>query len=153
MKEEKQTFQEKEKYFKEKKELTQERINLIKVEIEKLRSVGADFLKINSLRLEALDLEASLEGIETYWNHYVERLKSLNEKEELLTKERVQNFANYCTIYFSVLSNDLKKYNAQFQKRYTDVYALLNKELQLDANQKNMLYAMVRDILMEMKKI
>lgn len=144
---ENQNYQEKADFYHAKKMLMEERIMLIKGQI----GSESDKIKVNSYKMEILDLEASLEGINNYWNHFMERLQAIEVREKTLTAECEDNFKRYYDIFTSISPANLKQHSGQIQEQYNKILPVLDKEWpQLE---KNALYSLMKDLLQKMKKI
>lgn len=143
-----ETYQQKADFYHAKKVLLEDRIELLK---GKLADPNEDRLKVNGYKMEILDHEASLEGINSYWSHYMERILAIEQRDSVLTKEREENFKRLYDIFTSVSPANLKTYSAQIQERYNNVIAEIDKE-HPDA-EKNALYLLMKDLLQIMRKI
>lgn len=143
---EKQTYQEKSEYYHSKKVLIEDRISILKGKL-----ADEDRLKVNSYKIEILDLESSLEGITSYWNHYMERIQSIEAREAQLTNECEENFKRVYEIFTSISPANLKSYSSQIVEQYNKILPLLDKEW--SQQDKNALYSLMKDLLQKMKKM
>jgi len=150
MKDEKLNFEEKEKYYKEKKLIIEERITLLR---ELIPNDSAPSLLINSYKLEVLELEASVEGIEDYWKFYTERLESIKKNEEALTLECETNYDSYKNILISITPKNLEQYHSKTQDQYNKLKSILSRENEFSQSDKNVFYSLVKGLLIQMKKI
>lgn len=146
---EKEGYQQKADFYQSKKILIEERISLIKGKIEDKSE--EDRLKINTYKMEVIDLEASREGIVSYWDHYMERIQSIEQKEAALTRECEENFKRFYDIFTSISPANLKQHSSQIQEQYTKIIAEIDKEWA--QQEKNALYSLMKDLLQRMKKI
>ena len=149
MKDEIIELEKKERYYNEKKNLITERISLLEKSVD---VNNTDYLKNNSTKLEILEWEANLEGVISYWNHYTERLKHNRINAELLTKEYEQNYKTYYDILTNIPPESIKTYSVQLQEQYMKIKSLLSKEWK-EQREKNAFYALMKEILIRMKKI
>lgn len=141
-------YQEKFKYYQEKKDLTLDRIRLIR---DKIVSNTEDVLRVNTYRIEILDLEASIEGIENYYSHYNDRIQAIQVKEKTLTKECEENFKEYYDLITSISPANLKQHSMQIQEQYNKIMSVIDKEWK--GTEKNALYSLMKELLKRMKKI
>ena len=144
-----QTFEEKERFWRNKMNLTEERISLLTQLVN--GGLESDALKLNAYKLEIVSLEADLEGITATWDHYTERVSQIRVIQGELTKECEENYKNYCDIFNSISPEALKQYSNQLQEQYHRMKPVLEKEL--GNVEKNAVYSLLKEVLIRMKKI
>jgi hypothetical protein len=148
MKTEKQQFEEKENYFKSKKSLIEQRIMLLQKQID---DGNLDDLQKNTIGLEILQLQSTLEGVENYWNHYADRVKSITENEIALTKECEEHYLKLRDTLISMSVEVIKKQSVQVQEQYNKIIPFF--EVQLGQTEKNALYSLMKELYMRINKL
>lgn len=148
-KDEKLTYQEKSDFYHSKKTLLEERIKLLEAAIGNYND--PDLLRLNAYKMEKLEAEASLEGITSYYNHYMNRLMAIDAKEKEITKECQERFKQYYDVFTSISPANLKQHSTPIQEQYAKVMEQIDKEW--DQKNKNALYSLMKDLLTRMKKI
>lgn len=125
------------RYYSRKIELLRERISLLK---ERIYDSSADKLKINGYSLELLDLEPELE-----------KLLYMEKKEYDLTRECNENWNNYYNLFISIPPLQIKQSAIQIQEAYNKIFSMIDKEWPQE--EKNILYAQLKDFLRKSRKI
>lgn len=149
MKTQKAEFEEKEKYYKSKIDAISERIKLLEEEIS---NPSNDKLKLNAYKMEAIELQATIEGVTEYWEHYTSKLLGIRKEEEKQTQDCEMNHKTLIEIFKAIAPVELNS----FQKQIREQYDILKQRTDFaweEQSQKNAYYYIMKEFLFRIKKI
>ncbi len=151
MTQEEKTHSEKVDFYDNKIKFTENRISILKnclgvLESTRETDCTRDLLA-NSYELEILTLEASLENLQHYWDHYTKRLKAIQEREQLITEECNKYFSDYLDRIMQIPSEKINALTPEWQNYYNRFCSLQSFESQ---EEKNDAFVLMKEFLYQL---